>query len=203
MNKISRAMFEGIIERLRTAGYADEDIAWAENLVPPETAEAFAREAIFVICNSGMRFTVAQQIFDRCCLALQKGQAIADVFRHPGKSAAIQRIWSERAALFAAYRQADDKLAFIADLPWIGGITKFHLAKNFGLDVVKPDVHLVRLAAVYGISPHELCAALSRETGYRVATIDTLLWRACAIGLIDSQTGRVSSAVIDRRHTAQ
>lgn len=188
---ISLTDFRRIVEQLRAAGYADDDIAWAEGLTPPASAEAFAREAIFVICNSGMKFTIAQQIFERCCGALRDGTPVAGVFGHPGKAAAIERLWAERDALFDAYQAADDKLAFLADLPWIGGITKFHLAKNFGLDVVKPDVHLARLSAVHGVSPQDLCAAIARETGYRIATVDTLLWRACATDVIDSHTGRI------------
>jgi len=33
---------------------------------------------------------------------------------------------------------------------------------------------------------------LTKATGWRVATIDTLLWRACAVGLIDSRTGKIA-----------
>lgn len=82
---------------------------------------------------------------------------------------------------------ADDKLAFCESLPWIGGITKYHLAKNFGADVAKPDVHLKRLADAAGCTAQALCDRLARETGYRVGTVDVVLWRACAIGLVDSR----------------
>lgn len=28
-------------------------------------------------------------------------------------------------------------------------------------------------------------------SGYRIATVDTVLWRACALGLINSATGEI------------
>ena len=67
---IDRRAFDGIVEALREAGYADADMEWSENCEPPASAEAFARETIFVICNSGMKNTVAQGIFNRVCGAL-------------------------------------------------------------------------------------------------------------------------------------
>lgn len=62
--------------------------------------------------------------------------------------------------------------------PWIGPITKFHLGRNIGLDVVKPDRHLVRWAEALGYeTPLELCEAIGRLTGERVGTVDVVLWR--------------------------
>lgn len=171
---------------------AASDIAWTESVSAPTDAEFFARETIFVICNSGMRFTVAQGIFRRCMQALYAGDPVIDVFKHKGKVGAIERIWADRHALFAAYLAAADQLQFLADLPWIGGITKYHLAKNFGLDVAKPDVHMQRLADREGCTVQALCERLAAATGYRIATVDTVLWRACATGVINSRTGAVA-----------
>ena len=89
--------------------------------------------------------------------------------------------------LFRRFLQTDDLIAFCETLPWIGPITKFHLAKNLGSNVAKPDVHMLRLAKRSGTAAQELCERLSRETGYRAATIDLILWRACADGIIHSR----------------
>src|SRR3546814_18412939 len=59
-------LFNELITRLSDAGYASDDIQWAENTKPPEHAEEFATETIFVICNSGMKHTIARKIFDKC-----------------------------------------------------------------------------------------------------------------------------------------
>ena len=82
-------------------------------------------------------------------------------------------------------------MAYCAGLPWIGPVTKFHLAKNLGLDFAKPDVHLARLAAAERTTVDELCERLAAQTGYRVTTIDSVLWRACADGYLDSASYRV------------
>lgn len=171
---------------VRAAGYAG-DIEWSEGCTEPTSADEFASEAIFVICNSGMRFTVAQGIFNRIMPRLTSGGSSSEVFGHKGKCGAIDHIWAERERLLDEYRAAPDKLAFCESLPFIGGITKYHLAKNFGADVAKPDVHLQRLAAAEGTTAQALCERLAEQTGYRIATVDVVLWRACAIGAIKTR----------------
>lgn len=182
-----------LIARLTDAGY-DDDIAWAEDLKPPVCPEDFATETIFVICNSGMRFTTARRIYDKVIGALRFGHPVSDVFGHAGKAAAIETIWRDRARLFAEYKAASDKLAFLESLPWIGGITKYHCAKNFGLQFAKPDVHLQRLADTLETTPQALCEDLAKTCGYKVATVDTLLWRAAALGILDTRTGKIREA---------
>ncbi|MBN8840673.1 MAG: chromosome partitioning protein ParB [Sphingomonadales bacterium] len=98
--------FESLVGHLRVAGWADGDIGWAENIQPPRDAEAFALETIFVICNSGMRFTVAQKIFDRVKRALQAGNSASDVFGHKAKAAAID-LPAELQPVFEALRNGE------------------------------------------------------------------------------------------------
>lgn len=191
---LDAARIRQIIDLLRDAGWADEDIRWSESVKGPANPEAFASETIFVICNSGMRFTVARKIYDRIMPALLEGRSAHAEFRHKGKASAIDLIWKDRQALFYGYLAAEDKLAFCRALPWIGTTTQYHLAKNFGVDVAKPDVHLQRLGDLYGKSPHDLCRELAHAVGLRVATIDLILWRACATGLLDPRTGELGTA---------
>lgn len=187
---IDRATFDVIVERLGNRGRAD--IEWAETICPPPNATEFACEVIFVICNSGMRYTVALGIFNRVMDALEAGQSATTAFHHRGKTAGIDYVWQQRPQLFAAYVAAADKLEYLETLPWVGPITKYHLAKNFGLDFCKPDVHLQRLADVHKTTPQALCEDLAKCTGYRIATVDTLLWRACADGVVNSRTGELT-----------
>jgi hypothetical protein len=186
---ITAADFWHIVDLLGTQAW--EDIVWAQEVQTPANPDQFALDAIFVICNSGMKNTVARGIFLRCTAALQEGRAVFGVFKHPGKAAAIETIWRDRERLWDAYLTAADKLAFLESLPWIGGITKYHLAKNFGADVAKPDVHLVRLAEREGCTVQALCERLAGELGLRVAAVDTVLWRACANGVLNSRTGTI------------
>lgn len=182
---ITLKRFRRIETALREAGYSPI-IEWSENILPPADADGFAREAIYVICNSGFRNSVAVPIFERCMTALKSGGTAATEFGHVGKRQAIDHIWTEREKLFAAYREHDDKIAFLHEIPWIGPVTSYHLEKNLGGDHAKPDVHMERLARRDRTTTQRLCRRLARETGYRVATIDTILWRACADGLLDS-----------------
>lgn len=171
-----------------------EDIQWAENLAPPEDAIHFAMETIYVIVNSGMKHKVAQGIFDRCKFALIEGQPVINYFKHKGKVAAIERVWAERQVFFDGYMAATDKVEFCKTIPWVGGITCYHLAKNFGAQVAKPDVHLQRLADLEGVTAQALCERLAKETGYKISTVDTILWRACAYGFMDSRSGKIKEA---------
>lgn len=170
------------------AGY-EHDIEWAQTVLPPKTAEDFASEAIWVILCSGMKEQIARKISRKVWGAIDAGLPVSSVFGHKGKSAAIETIWKERDFLFAAFQsvQDQDKVEFCRTLPWIGNTTKWHLAKNYGVDCAKPDIHLVRVSDHYKTTPFDLCARLSKETGDRIATVDYVIWRACNLGIINSQ----------------
>lgn len=183
---ITLARFRLIEHALRERGFGPT-IEWSESLLPPADADAFAEAAIYVICNSGMANTVASTIFERCMTALRSGVPAANVFGHPGKAHAIDAIWRDREPLFAAVSAADDKVEALRALPFIGEVTALHLAKNLGADTAKPDVHMERLARREETTTAELCARLAVQTGYRVATIDTILWRACADKILNSK----------------
>ena len=183
---ISAKQFREIDRAVRRAGYKAA-IEWSENIRMPANAEDFASEAIYVICNSGMANRIALPIFEDCMTALRSGRSCKTAFGHPGKSDAIDYIWKKRRSLYRKLLKADDLIEFCETLPWIGRTTKFHLAKNLGADVAKPDVHLNRLAEPEGVTAQELCERLARETGYRAATGDLVLWRACADGIIHSR----------------
>ncbi len=184
---------QALIARIAAAGF-DDDIEWAENLQPPASSVDFAQEVIFVICNSGMKNEIARTIYERVIGAIKADVPVQEVFGHAGKAGAIKTIWADRDRLYAEYMAAPDKLWYLETLPWIGGITKFHCAKNFGLQFAKPDVHLQRLADTFKTSPQALCEDLSKACGYKVATVDTLLWRAAALGILDTRTGKIREA---------
>lgn len=169
---------------------ASADIAWSESVGLPQNAEEFAGEAIWVICSSGMKHDVARIIQERVNGALETGRPVFEVFKHAHKAKAIETIHRDRERLYQEFLASEDKLAYCETLPHIGGITKYHLAKNCGIDTAKPDVHLQRLADHEGTTAHELCERLAEATGWRTATVDLILWRACASGVYDSFTGR-------------
>ena len=145
---------------LRRGGY-EPAIEWSESIAPPADAHAFAVEAIYVVINGGMRVTVAEMIFRRCMIALGGSQSASTVFGHLGKAAAIDTLWNSREQFYSDYLRADDQMAFLAALPWIGPVTIDQLAKNLGHDRAKADVHLERLARRDRTTTAKLCRRLS------------------------------------------
>lgn len=196
-------VYREVRARLAALGYVG-DWEWSENLNPPATAEDFACEYTWVVLNSGMKNTVARKIMDRVWPALQAGvplDATATPFHggkilgHRGKATAIEDTWrrrEERLAQFYAIDDDRDVVEWCESLPWIGPITKYHLAKNLGVDVAKPDRWLVRLAEAEGATVDWLCTRLAAASGDRIATVDVVLWRACAVGLLRVRDGVVS-----------
>lgn len=178
--------------QLRELGWRS-DYDWAQSVRAPDNAEDFCREYTWVVLNSGMKHTVARGLMERVWPRLIAGRPLHEVYRHVGKRGAIELVWNNRGHYFSRFQRqthVDDVLHFCHGLPWIGPITKYHLAKNLGADVAKPDRWLVRLAESSGESVDALCARIAKETSDRVATVDVVLWRACAVGLLAIRNGR-------------
>lgn len=184
---LSVAHYRGLRRVLVTLGYQDE-IMWAQNLGPCTNADDFALEHAFVVCNSGMKAQIARPIFERIKERLLADGSIRGVFGHVGKVRAIEYVWDNRRSLYAVWRDKvsgyvlDVQLTWLHQLPWIGPITKYHLAKNLGVECCKPDRHLVQLAGIVDETPDALCARLAKENGDRVVTVDTVLWRSANLG---------------------
>jgi hypothetical protein len=179
---MTKEKFWKIYEAVQRAGYQTE-VDWSENLKPCDTSSKFLSEYIWVILNSGMKNQVARLIFDRIREAIATGQPISRVFKHKGKVDAILNMSLVADEIFEAYQKSEDKLSFLDALSFIGKVTKYHLAKNLGVDICKPDRHLVRIADYYKTTPQALCEKLSEGTGMRIATVDVILWRAANLGL--------------------
>jgi hypothetical protein len=155
----------------------------------------FLREYAWVVLNSGFRETVIRKHFDYISLSFcdwESAEAISGngdvcircasaVFGHRAKLEAIVTtagLIAERG--FACFkRQLEaDPLSTLAAFGYIGDITKWHLAKNIGLDVAKPDRHLVRLAKKFGyLDVHNMCQDIHVRCGDLVSVVDLILWR--------------------------
>ena len=184
---MSPSRYAELRSAVAAAGYADE-IEWAQTVKPPITDEDFAREAIWVILCSGMKAQVARIIEARVWMAINAGKSIkGNVLGKSGKAQAIDTIWRYRARFFRDFQNATDKVEFCRSIPWIGDITKWHLAKNLGVNCAKPDIHLTRVATHYQTTPAALCADLAIATGDRIATVDLVIWRACNLGIVRSR----------------
>ncbi|TPK87047.1 hypothetical protein FJ936_06780 [Mesorhizobium sp. B2-4-13] len=108
---------------------------------------------------------------------MDKAFEVGETFGHPGKRKAINKVMSNRSEFFQSFKLAwangpAEVIEFCETLPYVGGITKYHLAKNLGVDVAKPDVWLERVAVSSGEPVQELRARLSQLAGDSVSTVD-------------------------------
>jgi hypothetical protein len=155
----------------------------------------FLRESAWTVLSAGFRESVVRRLFVPICdafLGLQSAvviqadraacrKAALQVFNNHRKVDAILDIACIVAESgFDVIRRhiQEEDVRFLRTLPYIGPITAFHLAKNLGLPVVKPDRHLQRIAKATGVgSPRELCELISRGVGDPVQVVDLVLWR--------------------------
>lgn len=67
---------------------------------------------------------------------------------------------------------------FLESFPYIGPAAACHLAKNIGLNIAKPDRHLIRVSKACGFkTPNDLCSVLTTVVGDDISTIDLVIWR--------------------------
>ncbi len=170
-------------QKLIDLGYGHE-IEWAQTVQMVSDALSFWREYAWVVINSGMKNQVARGIWEKVRPEVEGGGSASTVFGHKGKAEAIDRIYAGRETLLAQFLSSKDRMEFLWELPWIGETTRWHLAKNYGVDCAKPDRHLLRIAGREGVD--HLCSRLAGSSGDRIATVDLVLWRASNLGLINT-----------------
>jgi len=176
-------------------GFAKE-IDWQNEIQLSKINEAyFLKEAAWVVLSSGMREYVIRKKFPDISSAFyfwQSSKLIVknrekckkhalEVFCHQKKINAIveiaEIILKNGFNSIKSYIQKSG-VEFIQTMPFMGPATSYHLAKNIGLDVVKPDRHLLRVADSTGFNnPHALCETISEVVGDRISVIDLVIWR--------------------------
>jgi len=130
------------------------------------TNQAFLSELAWCIYNAGMKMEVIRKKWPALKEAFMEFdphgviynsaeclKAALDTFNHPGKAGAVIaaafKIIAGNPEREIGCKLSDmcnlEVLVYLQTYPFIGNITKYHLAKNLGFDVVKPDRHLVRL----------------------------------------------------------
>lgn len=106
---------------------------------------------------------------------------IANRAKHNAVRCLVGKIEAYMDAYGVAYWDEFKRVHFTVDalqkLPFIGEVNSNHLARNIGLDCVKPDRHLVRLASHFGFdSPDAMCSLLSGLHEERVGVVDFVLF---------------------------
>jgi hypothetical protein len=162
------------------AGYEDE-IEWVKNILPFEncTPEHFFKQYIWCVLNLGVREQTMRAEYEKFLETLDVN-TIHNRFKTK-KRLATQAGIDNFVRWFGELKCAKDPIAYLKTLPLIGDTTKWHLARNIGIDCVKPDIHIKRLVAFYGYnSPTEMCKVIQQITPeYKLGVIDLILWRDC------------------------
>jgi hypothetical protein len=177
------------------AEYPDE-VDWA-NSITPETfrslrSKRFLSEYCWVVYASGFRVSTIEAIFPDLETSF-KGFELKELSKMKSIKPVLAIFNNERkASSFLEGSKIIDKEGFPAfkkrlknagidmleELPGIGPITKYHLAKNIGLvDEAKPDVWLVRAADACSSTVQELVAFLSEKYVMSRHAVDVILWR--------------------------
>ncbi|WFN36913.1 hypothetical protein L1994_00510 [Methanomicrobium antiquum] len=180
-------------------GYNDE-IIWQKNIIFQQISESdFLREISWVILSSGMREKVISKYFpiiSNCFynwisaekITINKISCLEEalkIFNHKKKIASIiaaAELIFKRGFDWFKNEIVKDPINKLKEFDFIGPITVFHLAKNIGLDVAKPDRHLVRIALNEGFDDvQEFCKKISKVSGDSVPVVDVVLWRYATI----------------------
>jgi 3-methyladenine DNA glycosylase Tag len=176
-------------------GYWTE-IEWQDNIsYSTLTKQEFLQEVSWVILASGLSDRIVQKKFplireamfnftSASLIAEKKEECFKNAlreFNHVGKISAIisvsERIANQSIEMVKALIDRYD-VDYLKTFPYVGETTAFHLAKNIGLNVAKPDRHLVRISLALGFpTPADLCRKISEELGEKVALVDLVLWR--------------------------
>jgi hypothetical protein len=176
-------------------GYGTE-IDWQDEIKFEElTEQRFLQEFCWVVIASGLNDQVVRKLFpliksilfdfnsaysiynnsDECY------ENILKVFNHPGKAKAM--LYAANYVFGHSFSHVKSNLSssgvnYIKTFPYMGEATSFHLAKNIGLNVAKPDRHLVRMSSALGFeSVNILCSEISNLIEENISLIDLVLWR--------------------------
>jgi len=176
-------------------GY-EGDIDWQETRDPSMATEReFLAETAWVIMNSGMRYQVVRakwpeirEIYLDFCSAEDvikyRDQIITEAMKVFGNRRKLEAIVAVAEKLDELgideikKHLIDGDIDWFQQIPFIGPVTKYHLAKSFGVPVAKPDRHLVRIAEASGYDDvQEFCKAISEFSGEKIGVVDIVLWR--------------------------
>jgi hypothetical protein len=184
--------------RIINEGYANE-IDWQDSInFSSITESVFLREAAWVILASGMSDAIISKKFDAISNAFCNWE-IDKIKKQKAKcrTTALHIFNNDKkidAILFIAKKINDEGfdqikreiqtsgIEYLITLPFIGPATSYHLAKNIGFSVAKPDRHLVRISEKIGFaSPHLLCSAIASRIEEKISVVDLVIWRYATI----------------------
>jgi len=193
------AAYRRVKDMVLRAGFGEE-ISWQASVDFNSISESdFLREHAWVTLSAGMKERVIRNLFHPISSSFyywESARIIVENESHCRNSAlrhfnnihkinaiiiTAKNISSKGFNIFKANIHLDP-LKILQSLPYIGPVTCYHLAKNIGLQVAKPDRHLTRLAHSAGYSDvQQFCKYISLQTGDSIPVVDIVLWRFASI----------------------
>lgn len=175
------------------------EVVWQREANFAEFTESeLLREHAWVALCSGFRESAVRRVFDHvslCYCDWESAEAIVSAGEICSTTAAyafanrlkLRGILSTARYInnigFEEFKQSvlADPINRLQALPFIGPVTSWHLAKNLGLNVAKPDRHLVRVSERLGFrSADAFCRELATTTGEQAKVVDLIVWRYIA-----------------------
>ena len=213
VKKIDKKLFYSLEKYLIESGLGTDkdsfDIIKDRIKNPPKLSpEEFVFEVFYVILASGFKQKIAKEKFLLIKNFICKGSKVCPenllkIFGNKNKINAICKIWENKEKYckqFYSLSDTDDKICMLSTLPYIGEITKNHIARNLGINKVKYDVWIQRLGiALYGNDKDKENSLISKNvknscdkmfkdialaTNEPIGYIDVVLWKSCQIGIL-------------------
>lgn len=191
-------LFSKACSYVEQAGLSGEVARQREADFTEFTESELLREHAWVTLCSGFRESVVRRAFDHISLCFcdwESAEAIVSAGEICCATAAssfanrikLKGIFSTASYIsevgFDEFKRSvlNDPICQLQKLAFIGPITSWHLAKNLGLDVAKPDRHLVRVSERLGFfSADHFCRELAATTGEPAKVVDLIVWRYIA-----------------------
>jgi hypothetical protein len=180
-------------------GYGSE-IEWQASVSFDKlNKSSFMKEISWVIISSGMKEKIVRKAFNELSQlfidwkdaeeVLKNRETILKkaltIFNNRGKMLAIIdsiEIIQQNDFTVLKSKIRKSPIVTLQMFPYIGPVTSFHLAKNIGLQVAKPDRHLIRIANLVGYeSVQTFCAEISKTSGDSIPVVDIVFWRFATI----------------------
>lgn len=171
-------------DALISHGYGDE-IEWCQNrFFDQMTADEFLVQYRFaVFSSSGLNNKVVEKMEAAFDAAYHDGLNAFETIPNRRMRKAIMDMYPRYKEVFAELKRKptdEQKIEYLNTLPQIGKKEKFHLARNLGINCVKPDIHMDRLAESFDFkTPLEMCQKIQEYEDERLGVIDVILWRYC------------------------
>ena len=141
----------------------------------------FFYEYVYVVLASGFKGKIAARLTPELVKCHGNMEKMQKIFKNQRKLDSIRKVWDMKDdwdSLRKSFKAVNDLMT----LPYIGEITKFHLARNIGLlSCAKPDLHLCKWAEkITGKNDEEAVSivtqAISDKVERKQGTVDFVLW---------------------------